>query len=271
MVNINDVKVEEIPTPTLEKDRLDLMFERQHGLAIKYLPIEKDNGLLQTEDFPVNLDDRRGQARLKDFAWRTLEELYEATDALVQHPDNPEHFLEEMIDSVHFFIEMNLLCGITPQKIRDYYSIPKKVLIVVMPQEETSYSDVMKYLETLKWDYLAIPEVEEENIDSFEYLEKVSNTIETFSAEEIKKIPEVFLIHITIGQCIGNAMNRLKNKPWKQTHMVTDKEAFYNCLMPAWIGYFRVLSHKYGLSANDIFTLYFKKSEVNKFRIRSGY
>lgn len=234
MVNINDVKVEEIPTPTLEKDRLDLMFERQHGLAIKYLPIEKDNGLLQTEDFPVNLDDRRGQARLKDFAWRTLEELYEATDALVQHPDNPEHFLEEMIDSVHFFIEMNLLCGITPQKIRDYYSIP-------------------------------------ENIDSFEYLEKVSNTIETFSAEEIKKIPEVFLIHITIGQCIGNAMNRLKNKPWKQTHMVTDKEAFYNCLMPAWIGYFRVLSHKYGLSANDIFTLYFKKSEVNKFRIRSGY
>lgn len=234
MVNINDVKVEEIPTPTLEKDRLDLMFERQHGLAIKYLPIEKENGLLQTEDFPVNLDDRRGQARLKDFAWRTLEELYEATDALVQHPDNPEHFLEEMIDSVHFFIEMNLLCGITPQKIREYYSIP-------------------------------------ENIDSFEYLEKVSNTVETFSAEEIKKIPEVFLIHITIGQCIGNAMNRLKNKPWKQTHMVTDKEAFYNCLMPAWIGYFRVLSHKYGLSANDIFTLYFKKSEVNKFRIRSGY
>lgn len=234
MVNINDVKVDEIPTPTLEKDRLDLMFERQHGLAIKYLPIEKENGLLQTEDFPVNLDDRKGQARLKDFAWRTLEELYEATDALTQHPDNPEHFLEEMIDSVHFFIEMNLLCGITPQQIKEYYSIP-------------------------------------EDVDSFEYLEKVSNTIETFSAEEIKRIPEVFLIHITIGQCIGNAMNRLKNKPWKQTHMVTDKEAFYNCLMPAWLGYFRVLSHKYGLSADDIFTLYFKKSEVNKFRIRSGY
>lgn len=234
MVNINDVKVEEIPTPTLEKDRLSLMFERQHGLAIKYLPIEKENGLLQTEAFPVNLDDRKGQARLKDFAWRTLEELYEATDALVQHPDNPEHFLEEVIDSIHFFIEMNLLCGITPEQIREYYSIP-------------------------------------EGVDSFEYLEKVSNTVETFSAEEIKKIPEVFLIHVTIGQCIGNAMNRLKNKPWKQTHMVTDKEAFYNCLMPAWIGYFRVLSHKYGLSADDIFTLYFKKSEVNKFRIRSGY
>lgn len=234
MVNINDVKVEEIPIPTEEKDMLDLMFERQHGLAVKYLPIEKENGLLQTEDFPVNLDDRRGQARLKDFAWRTLEELYEATDALVQHPDNPEHFLEEMIDSVHFFIELNLLCGISPASIREYYSMP-------------------------------------EGIDSFEYLEKVANTVETYSREELKSVPEILLIHVTIGQCIGNAMNRLKNKPWKQSHMVTDKEAFYDCLMPAWVGYFRVLGHKYNLSAKDIFTLYFKKSEVNKFRIRSGY
>lgn len=235
MVNIADVKVEEIPTPVIgDKDMLDLMFERQHGLATKYLPIENENGLLQTSDFPVNIDSRKGQARLKDFAWRTSEELYEATDALVQHPDNVEHFLEEMIDSVHFFIEMNLLCGIDSKFIREYYEIP-------------------------------------EDVDALDYLEQVSNTIETYSKEEINNIPVALLIYVTIGQCIGNAMNRLKNKPWKQTHMVTDKSAFYECLMPAWIGYFRVLSHKYGLSAKDIFTLYFKKSEVNKFRIRSGY
>lgn len=234
MVNVSDIKVEEIPTPTKEKDRLDLMFERQHNLAIKYLPIEKENGLLQTEDLPVILDDRKGQARLKDFAWRISEELYEATDALVQHQDNQEHFLEEMIDSIHFFIELNILCGITPKFIREYYEIP-------------------------------------EDVDAMEYLEKVANTVETLSKEEIEKTPVSLLIYVTIGQCIGNAMNRLKNKPWKQTHMVTDVQAFHDCLMPAWIGYFRVLSHKYGLTADDIFTLYFKKSEVNKFRIRSGY
>lgn len=234
MVNVADIKVDDIPTPTKEKDMLALMFERQHGLATKYLPIEKDNGLLQTEAFPINIDDRKGQARAKDFAWRVSEELYEATDALVQHPDNREHFLEEMIDSIHFFLELNLLCGIDDKTIRTYFGIP-------------------------------------EDSDALEYLQGVANSIETYSKEEINNIPEALLIYVTIGQPIGNAMNRLKNKPWKQTHMVTDVEAFIDCLMPAWLGYFRVLSHKHGLTAKDIFTLYFKKSEVNKFRIRSGY
>lgn len=230
MVNVSDVKIDEIPTPTAEKDRLALIFERQHHLAIKYLPIEKENGLLQTEDLPVNINDRKGQARLKDFAWRTMEELFEATDALVQHPDNEEHFLEEMIDALHFFTELNILCGITPEKIRNYFEV--------------------------------------EGMDTMEFLEQVAIKIDNDSSIYTN---DASIIYITIGQCIGNAMNRLKNKPWKQTHIVTDEQAFIDCLMPAWIGFFRVLSCKHGLTYNDIFTLYFKKSEVNKFRIRSGY
>nr|WP_302599625.1 phage tail sheath subtilisin-like domain-containing protein [uncultured Cellulosilyticum sp.] len=47
-----------------------------------------------------------------------------------------------------------------------YQTPPKKVLAIVMPQEETSYSEVMKYLEALRWDYLAIPQIEEENVSS---------------------------------------------------------------------------------------------------------
>lgn len=230
MVNVSDIRVDEIPTPTAEKDRLALIFERQHHLATKYLPIEKENGLLQTEDLPVNINDRKGQARLKDFAWRTMEELFEATDALVQHPDNPEHFLEEMIDALHFFTELNILCGITAEKVKQYFEVDDR--------------------------------------DTMEFLEQVAATIDSGSAALIS---ESSLIYATIGQCIGNAMNRLKNKPWKQTHIVTDEQAFMDCLMPAWLGFFRVLSCKYGLTHNDIFTLYFKKSEVNKFRIRSGY
>lgn len=235
MVNVVDIKGEVIPEPEIGKrDMLDLIFERQHGLANKYIHIEEDNGLLQTSDLPVNIDSRNGQARLKDFAWRVTEELLEATDALTHHEDHT-HFLEEMIDALHFFLELNLLCGIDSSKIRDYFSLPK-------------------------------------DIDSFEALSYISNEVETLSKEEIKnKITDAQLIYVTILQPIGNAMNRLKNKPWKQTHIVTDYEAFLDCLMPAWLGFFRVLNHRYDLTPQDIFTLYFKKSEVNKFRIRSGY
>ena len=42
-----------------------------------------------------------------------------------------------------------------------YQTPPKKVIVVVVPEEETNCNEVMKHLETLKWDYLAIPEIEQ--------------------------------------------------------------------------------------------------------------
>lgn len=45
-----------------------------------------------------------------------------------------------------------------------YQTPPKKVIVVVVPEEETNYNEVMKYLETLRWDYLAIPEIEQHEV-----------------------------------------------------------------------------------------------------------
>jgi len=99
-MNINDVeKVEETD------DYLKAIFDKQRELALKYHPIEAKSGLLQTHDFPVNLHDPRGQARLKDLAWRTIEELGEATECI---DTDKEHFREELIDALHFFIELLL-------------------------------------------------------------------------------------------------------------------------------------------------------------------
>lgn len=233
-MNVDDISKDVIPTPTPEKDMLDLIFERQHGLAIKYLPVEKENGLLQTEIFPGDLDDRFSQARMKDFAWRVQEELYEALDALVIHKDNLTHFIEEMIDSIHFFVELCLFCDYDTNTIKEFYSIP-------------------------------------DNEDKLKYLVGLASQVDKQSGEMDQAVPTALLVSATIGQSIGNAMNRLKNKPWKQTHMVTDKEAFKVNLLSAWLGFFRVLCNKYGLTAEDVFTCYFKKSEVNKFRIESKY
>ncbi len=45
-----------------------------------------------------------------------------------------------------------------------YQTPPKKVIVVVVPDEDTNYSEVMKHLETLRWDYLAIPEIEQHEV-----------------------------------------------------------------------------------------------------------
>lgn len=116
-MNINHAVEEKV-----EGDLLKAIFDRQKSLMGKYHDIELRSGLLQTEDCPVNLDDKRGQARIKDFSWRVTEELGEALDART----NKDHYQEELIDGLHFLTELTVLAGkdydtILPEGIPTYH------------------------------------------------------------------------------------------------------------------------------------------------------
>jgi len=100
----------------------------------KYEGIEDSNGLLQTRDVPVDLDDRKGQARLKDFAWRVTEEIGEAMNCLKNRPwkqthmlTDREHYEEELADAFHFFVELCILSGIDSGKLFDLYTRKSQV------------------------------------------------------------------------------------------------------------------------------------------------
>ena len=69
---------------------------------------------------------------------------------------------------------------------------------------------------------------------------------------------------------LGMMCNCLKNKPWKQSMMKTDRNAFYRRLAEVWVLYITLLVVS-GMDADSIVTTYLKKSQVNKFRIRSAY
>lgn len=69
---------------------------------------------------------------------------------------------------------------------------------------------------------------------------------------------------------LSEATNCLKNKPWKSTHVPTDENHFYEELADAWHFFIR-LNLIAGLDAEKVYRLYFKKSEVNKFRQESNY
>jgi len=205
-MNINDVErtdKEEV------KDYLQAIFEKQHALAIKYQPIEARSGLLQTTDFPVDINSPAGQARLKDLAWRTVEELGEATECM---EENEEHFREELIDALHFATELVLSTGLT-----------------------------------------------------------YGNFISLEEMMEREKVSEDLIGHLwRFTENLGIAMNCLKNKPWKQTHMETDIPYFTSRIMKMYVSLIDVL-HVAGMSAEDVYTYYFKKNQVNQFRQRSMY
>ena len=198
-------------------DRLKVIFDRQRELMEKYHDIESRSGLVQTEDCPVNLDDKRGQARIKDFSWRVIEEVGEALDAYAQN--DMVHFAEELIDGLHFLTELTILSGY------DYCDIVK--------QEFEPGEDSLTKL---------IPSILENDI---------SNCVMVLVRE------------------LGMMCNCLKNKPWKQTSMMTDKENYYKQLRKVWYSYIALVSNE--LEANGIVGTYLKKSQVNKFRQRSNY
>lgn len=208
-------------------DRLEAIFERQKELMAKYHDIEIRSGLLQTPDVPVNLDDKRGQARIKDFAWRITEELGEALDA---HSTDWVHFNEELIDGLHFLTEMSILCGQSPMDILEN---AKKAFHVAFGVK----SDILGNLAKIS---LA-------NYDNLSFEGKVTKFVE----------------------CLGMTCNCLKNKPWKQSNMITDKEMFYKNLSKVWVVYISILN--YDMSLDDVVEVYLKKSQVNKFRQRSNY
>ena len=216
-MNINDFTA---PTDYPQGGYLEAIFDRQASLMKKYHDIEERNGLLQTPDCPVNIHDSKGQARLKDFAWRITEEVTEATEAR-DYLDDYEHYLEEMIDALHFMVEQQILAGLTPG----------------------SYMS-----EGVKTDLL-------------EYLMHDGNLF----VVGLQPVTEYHII-----ERVGLAMNCLKNKPWKQSQMMTDEDKFYKLMKESLLILLAVLVRA-GLSAEDVYGLYTRKNQVNQFRQRSNY
>lgn len=206
-MNITHATTEEVIGESLQA-----IFQRQRELMEKYHDIELRSGLLQTEDCPVNLDDKRGQARIKDFSWRITEEIGEALDALYEEGGESGliHFSEELIDGLHFLTEMTILTGI----------------------------------DTSNW--------------------TLNGFIEKSTREPLTELISRFI------QALGMMCNCLKNKPWKQTMMKTNKENFYNHLIRVWEVYISILTSQ-GFTEEDICNIYLKKSQVNQFRQRSNY
>lgn len=208
---------------TVEGDLLQAIFLRQKSLMDKYHHIEARSGLLQTKDCPVNLDDRRGQARLKDFSWRVMEELGEALDAKA-HQD---HYQEELIDGLHFLTELTILAGrdydtIIPKDIPMFHEDHLEDLVETARNELTTHTDDLNY-----W---------------------VSRFVEQ----------------------LAMMCNCLKNKPWKQSMMKTDREAFHGRLTNVWVCYITILVVS-GMDSTSIADTYLRKSQVNQFRQRSNY
>lgn len=69
---------------------------------------------------------------------------------------------------------------------------------------------------------------------------------------------------------MGLAMNYLKNKSWKRTHILTDEAKFRAAILEAWASMVKCWSIL-GCEQEEIFNYYFAKSAIIDQRLRENY
>ena len=231
-MNVNDTT-----SPEATKDMLEMIFDRQQELMEKYIEIENRSGIgkgiLNGE--PFDIDRPRSQAVCKDFAWRITEEITEAMEAFELSKEEMGRFHSSSNDEKYKSSAMESILHTKEECI-----------------------DALHFLVEL---YLIV------GITPSNLLGDSGNKLENaFKASMMKRPADPYQpIHY-----LGLAMNCLKQKPWKQTHMNTDTRKFKLLLVTVffeWVTFAKSL----GLTAESTFDLYFRKSEVNKFRQGSNY
>jgi dimeric dUTPase (all-alpha-NTP-PPase superfamily) len=89
----------------------------------------------------------------------------------------------------------------------------------------------------------------------------------------INSVPDQEHLRITgmrVIQELCEALECLRNKPWKTSHVITDEEHLKEELADA-LHFFIELCIDVGMSAEDLFTYYAKKNDVNHWRIDTKY
>lgn len=100
-------------------DKLDKAFLRQKEFMDMLVEHDK------FPEYPVDLTTKLGQRFVKEIAFNLIEELMEASFTLKnrQHKLSDdsevdfEHFVEELGDAFAYFIELLIVCGITPEAL----------------------------------------------------------------------------------------------------------------------------------------------------------
>lgn len=255
--------------------------------------IEKDLPM-----YPIDVNSRNGQAVLKDMSARVIEEIgegYESTTyalqllgkygfnknimteedhtMLLNHLQNSN---EEQADAIAFFVELMLYCNILPE---DIYRYVQNVLLKKYQTNKRFYWNLESLMEVglallqerfgdiTSGLYRVIEdedfETQEEADHVFSYIPGYNCISWDFHDNEAKLAWEV-TYHLSV------ARNFLKNKPWKQTGVMTDEKALQEEIVIAFIEYLGYLKYC-GFTAQSVYVLRFKKHKVNEFRQKSNY
>ena len=221
----------------------------------------------------------------KNKLWKSDYEEEEYTQCL-NHLQNAG---EEMADAMHFMLELLIYSNIQAKDIEDYLDnwLKDKVSFGVTKTLPTLAKAMQVGLSILYNDpcnMVSEPKAMNKTylLEEFESMDEdsedprlVNKRIDTrfhqcgkfynkLTYSSYKYMMWDVTYHLNI------ARNFLKNKPWKQSQMMTNEGAYQEEIVKAFI-LMMGLFLEMGISPENLYFLYFKKNRVNKFRIESKY
>ena len=257
---------EKAPTHTT----IEAIFGLQKQLIDGYVTIEN------LPRYPIDIHDPVSQVILKDFSARVVEELgeaYESLEVLMQYmstvkdgwnpPEiDPEkvlpalyNFNEEIADAIHFMVELMVYSG--------YY--PKDIL-KDDPSLEGEEVDIFKYIQAnYEWDMEAayMPQI------------PITKDQDNIFIQGGRPISAIYLTMVVRNMWaviypLQLARNALKNKPWKQRQMLSDRKVYKSNTIRAFIALV-CLCLSAGINEEAFYNIYLAKNKVNRFRQESRY
>lgn len=270
------------PQNTEGFDYFEKIMALQRGLVDRYTSVEK------LPLYPVDPNTKASQILLKDFIARITEELGEGYESMLKGMDlfhnEPKidgemiyyfsNFYEEIADALHFFMEALLYAGITQEKLR---ALTIEMVAVDHPGvEDKDHLDLI-YLIHEQSTYMLSSRYSIFISDGNAYLNSFQDMDQPLSLKTLEYLFSANMVRVHFPKVAWNVTyhlqmvrNTLKNKPWKQSEMVTDSNNMADEFSQAFIAFIN-LTKLIGLTPMNLYYLYLRKNLINNFRISSGY
>lgn len=269
---------------------LQKMFDFGRDQLDKYREIE---GL---PEYPIEANTKKSQVILKDFIGRVQEELAEGYESLSEINyifrevgwnrrlindynsvlNSLQNANEEQADAIGFFITLMLYSNILPEDILSYINQDSDI-------EVTNLDGIMSYGIKLLFNSGVISQeylnsnhyvIFDTNIANNE-LEVDYDNINSYSPG-FHSISPIFMD--TQVNCLwiitynlNMARNFLKNRPWKQTQIMTKELDFQEAIVKSFIMYMGYLAISGFSSGDSVIKLFIRKQQLNLWRISTGY
>lgn len=268
-MDIRDIK-EQVKYPG--RSAFDNILRLQMELLDNYIGIES------LPPYPIDINTKESQILVKDFTGRIIEELGEGFESYLImmdmfHRGIPEeemtphlqNFNEEISDAIHFWLELMVYSDFGMGKILEWANVYVESTLIkghdpldvwlriggAFVEQEVANQKI-----PCRWvikDHM----LEDEFLRGGRQLGK--NRMD---------IMKQYLWDVTYHLQI--ARNTLKNKPWKQTEMMTDTTQYEESMRETMLALFKFLFFA-GFTKESLYVIYYKKNKVNQFRIKSKY